>query len=418
MSKKAAILLVALLGVSIGAAGALAYGAVSAPVVPSREDALRNLQRFGPLTFRSLSDFDAAHGVRGGSGTEADPFLISDLYTPAITMHDVPVAVTIRHVYVSGKLALEWTGPGMRVEGSTIGFLDTNPNQPHATPPTWGDFAGNRIGDVILRHTSGNFEGNDVGSSDELDGGRLVLDVQGYHGLRVANNTIRGPAEFRLHGHCFASSWDMVWMMRSHEHGATTERFNALIVEDNLFVDPTGRGVDVSDYSHPGNDRYAISEPDPALNGTHRHHTYVQVERNEIRGSGLVVTNPNAGDPRHLAGNDTRIHVGDNVISDPLRGFGVRVESAHGANVAIEGGSITMPGPVAKSQGVILTTVVGGSTDVRGVTIAGFDEGVRALTFLRNSPWSVTDSRFVDVGRAIVWDSVSVKTAPTLSGNT
>lgn len=414
--RKAGILVLVIASMITGAAGAFAYGAMVAPSVPTLDDAFHNLQRFGPLTFRSLADFDAAHGVRSGSGTMADPFVIADLYTPAITMHDVPVAVTIRHVYVSGKLALEWTGPGMRVEGSTIGFLDLNPNQPHQTPPTWGAFVGNRIGDAILRHASGTFEGNDVGSSDELDGGRLTLDVQGYHGLRVANNTIRGPTEFRLHGHCFAPSFEMAWEMH-HHHGGTTERYNALLVEDNLFLDPTGRGVDISDFSHPGNDRYAISEPDPALNGTHRHHTDVLFERNEIRGAGLVITNPNAGDPRHLQGNDTRIYVRNLVVTDPLRGFGVRLESAHGANVTIDGGSLTMSGPVAKSQGVILTTVVGGSTDVNGLTITGFEEGVRALTFLKNSPWSVTNTRFVNVGRAIVWDNLSVKTAPTLSGN-
>lgn len=379
--------------------------APSAGAPPTREDALRGLERLGPIVITSLAGFSPAHGVRGGHGTAEDPFLLADFFAPSLAIRNVSAAFIIRHVYVDGALQLAWTGPGAVVERSTIGFLDVNPNTRHTAPATWFDVHGNRIGNARLRHAGGTFEGNDVGATEPLSAEQLALEVQGYDGLRVDNDTVRGPVEIRLHGHHFSDSFADAWLPMDTMDGRAEDRYHALRVEDNTFQDPSGHGVVISDRAHAANDRTAASEPDPALNGTHRHFTDILFAGNRVLGAGIVVEQPNARDPHHEAGGSTTITLRGNVVQDPLGGTGILVKDARNATLVLDGNVVGFAQPgVAGSAGVLLQGVTGGSVQVAGGRMVNLADGVRAEHVAAGSPWSVQGVQFDHVEHEVYWD--------------
>jgi hypothetical protein len=380
---------------------------------PSQADALHALERHGAILLRASADFSPANGVRSGAGTPADPYLVEDVFATSLTIRDLNVSVELRHDYVSGALTLDWTGPTARLVDSYVGTLVTNTNRPHHAEATWLDVVGSRIGGAVLRHAGGDVVESVIGPDGPSDPGALALNVEGYDGLRLANDTVRGPVELRLHGHHFSGSFADAWMPMDMP-GNATDRYDALSVVDDVFVDPTGRGVDVSDRDHAANDRTASSDPDPALNLPHRHFTDVQFDRDTIEGAGLLVEDANASDPHHLPGGSTHVHVGDLAVVDPLNGVAVRIAQNMGADVAIEGGSLRMTGRVAGSVGVLVDGMTRGSVDVRGVTIQGFDVGVQARHVGKNASWSVQDETFLADGRDVDWDS-TVRAAPQRS---
>ncbi|MHB8606029.1 MAG: hypothetical protein ACYDCK_12325 [Thermoplasmatota archaeon] len=382
---------------------------------PTIDDALHHLERHGPIVITSLAAFSPINGVRSGNGSPSNPFVISDIYAPELIVRDVAASYTIRHVYVSGTLGLDWTGPGARVESSFAGFLETNTNTKHHAPATWADIVGDQFGAVRLRHAGGTLTGDSIGPGTADAPEFLSLEVQGYNGLLVANDTVRGPVEFRLHGHHFAGSFADAWMPMDMMGTNATNRYVAISIENNTFIDPSGRGVAISDRAHAANDRTANSEPDPSLNAPHRHFTEIRFIENTIEGAPIVIEDPNARDPRHLPGGETTILLEGNTVKNPLRGFGILIENAHDTNMTLLNNDVFFTGArIPDSTGILVRGRDGGSLAASGGMLMNLDYGVRAERVARDSPWSVRDVAFHDVTHPIWWDD-TVATPPTTS---
>lgn len=402
-------------GMAMAGGDAAASGGSPDAGPPGIDAALRGLQRLGGISITKRADFNAAHGVRGGNGTPGDPFVLADFYAPSLAIRNVSAAYVVRHVFVAGTLELAWTGPGATVEDSRVGFLDVNPNQRHTAPATWFDVRGNAIGAARLRHAGGAFSGNDVGPDGPASQEPLSLEVQGYDGLLVANNTVRGPVEFRLHGHHFSDSFADAWMPMDMMGGSAENRYHALRVEGNRFLDPSGRGVAISDRAHAANDRTAASEPDPALNGTHRHFLDVQFVGNLVQGAGIVVEQPDAPDPHHEQGGVTSITLRDNTVEDPLGGVGIVMRDARNTTLLLDSNVIRFSQPgVAGSAGVLLLRVHGGNATVTGGVMSNLAVGVRGEGIAAGSPWTVAGVAFDHVDKPVQSDR-SDRTQPAWS---
>ncbi|MGH2728992.1 MAG: hypothetical protein ACRDJI_00120, partial [Actinomycetota bacterium] len=63
--------------------------------------------RDGQIVIENNSQFDEAHGVRSGSGTKANPYVIEGWDVHLLEIHDTSKAVTIKNNLI-GTLRLNW----------------------------------------------------------------------------------------------------------------------------------------------------------------------------------------------------------------------------------------------------------------------------------------------------------------------
>ncbi|MGH9201366.1 MAG: hypothetical protein ACRD2A_09030, partial [Vicinamibacterales bacterium] len=110
-------------------------------------------------------EFDKAHAVRSGSGTRADPYVISGWQIGSLLIQNTNRWVTI-HDNTIGGLILDWMGDRVVVRNNVIGDMRVNQNVARIGAPTSGLIEWNAFTVVgQLRHWDGVFQKNIVGSN-------------------------------------------------------------------------------------------------------------------------------------------------------------------------------------------------------------------------------------------------------------
>lgn len=283
------------------------------------------------IFIRSDREFNPANGIRSGSGTPSDPFVISGCDVRRITLKDTSAAVLIKDNTIRNQLVLDWIGHNVRVVDNEIGDLRVNQNVRRKGEPTSGLIARNDFGIVgQLRHFDGVFENNVI--TGERPAGFIefpffengqAVNFDGFNGSRFRNNKITGFVTMRLHGHHHSSGFDE----DSHYHGADpdahadhgemidhTQRYHRVYFTNNMITSPGPYALNYVDTAHAANDRTAASETNEALNKPHVHFTRVYMNNNRLIGSGLYVDIFNAKDERHLGTRTGHMEIRDNTI--------------------------------------------------------------------------------------------------------
>lgn len=318
-----------------------AYVVVSASPAVAEEE---NLKQHENIVIKSDEQFDAAHGVVGGSGTPTDPYVISGWRVHHISIADTAAAVVIRGNEIAGQLILNWNGANVRVVDNRIGDLRVNQNVKRTGAATGGLIANNTFGIVgQLRHFDGIFEHNIVrpgpGFFDPVFGQARAVQFDGFNGAVFRKNTLYGPLNVKLHGHHHGSDYGE--SSHGHSRGAHsmdepgtdhTKRYHEVFVQDNTIYATGPYALRWTDTAHRGDDRTAPSEENEALNAPHRHWTKVHLTDNRLVGSGLYVDVFNADDQNHTSTARGLVEIAGNVItlSRPDTEF---LEARHGIQV-------------------------------------------------------------------------------------
>ncbi|HLF16716.1 MAG TPA: hypothetical protein VI796_04710 [Candidatus Thermoplasmatota archaeon] len=305
--------------------------------VPSAEDA-KSLEEVSFLDVETDRGFAPANGVRSGSGTMEDPFVISGYYvTGDLYLGDTDGCVEITGNYVAGQLSLNWNGQCVWVHHNYIRDLRVNENIPRDGYATGGLLELNKITFIgQLRHYDGEFRNNVVGPftpSDVFDtvlettpliGPEvLVANVDGFNQGLIHHNTFYGSVNLDLHGHHHGTGF---FAPHSHYHGANmtklanheedhTDRWTSVAFTDNKIVDEKGYGLLYDDQNHAGDDRQANSEDLEVLTGAHVHHVLVEISRNTVEGAGIWIDIFGADDEYHLERNLGTLTLADNQVT-------------------------------------------------------------------------------------------------------
>jgi hypothetical protein len=398
------------------------------------------------------TQFTDVNGVRSGSGTAADPYVISNW-----DVSEIYIADTDRHFVIQNNtvdfLTLNWNGNRVLIRNNEVGDLRVNENVRRTGGPTTGKIVNNTFGIVgQLRHFDGVFAHNTVGanpdpmSPNQLDipffGDTRAVNFDGFNGARFFDNTIHGYVEVRLHGHHHSSSYSE----DSHHHGAPdehsshaehsmddpdvdhTNRFHEVWVRDNTIYAVGRYALIYTDTNHAGNDRTASSEQNEELNKAHQHHTKVHLTGNKLVGAGMYVDVFNADDERHtttnrgvmdIRNNDITLLYGDQQL--PFEQFnGLTVWNAKDVALKIVGNKIRYDGtgdPLEAdndnrlASGIFLQRLKDGDVSIVDNYVENFFYGVRATDMAENVFWSVFDLETVGVSDQIAWDE-SVKNEP------
>jgi hypothetical protein len=293
---------------------------------PTAAGAAEERESRSNITIRTAAEFDQAHGVRSGSGTVDNPYVISGWTVGTLTIKDTDAAVLITDNTI-GTLVLDWIGRHADVIGNDISDLRVNQNVRRTGLPTSGRIAENTF-DVVgqLRHFDGVFERNVVGTAQEGTNRLLgeftstrAVNFDGFNGARFRDNVIYGYVEARLHGHHHSSAFGE----DSHQHAGEADmmdhsiRYHEVWITGNTITVPPGTwaALEYVDNNHAANDRTATSETNPALNDPHVHYTQVHITDNKLVGSGLQVGIFNATDERHIRTERGRVDLDNNEIT-------------------------------------------------------------------------------------------------------
>lgn len=269
----------------------------------------------GSVVIERNSQFDAEHGVRSGSGTKSDPYVIAGWDLQRLLIRDTSKCVTIRNSVI-GSLTLNWIGGCATVVKNKIGNLRVNENVKRTGQKTSGVIAHNEFGVVgQLRHYDGLFARNKVGAPEEdylccdvpfWEGGDFrAVNFDGFNGAVFRDNIIYGYVEARLHGHHHSSGFGE----DSHYHGTAEggranldhmRRYHKVAITRNTIYNAGPYALIYTDSAHAANDRTAASEQNEALNNPHMHWTRVSITKNRLVGAGIVVDIFNADDRKHL----------------------------------------------------------------------------------------------------------------------
>lgn len=423
----------------------LSLGLLASMLVLVAPGAQAGTTRRDSITITNDSQFDAAHGVRAGSGTKADPFVISGWDLPTLRIADTDMFVRIEANKIS-RLVLNWNGDRLVVTGNTVGDLRVNENVPRTGDPTSGRIYGNRFNSVSqLRHFDGIFEKNVVGSAGSFSlpwFDRASVRFDGFNGARFRDNTIYGAVQVQLHGHHHSSSYEDT----SHHHGAPsdphdahgssedvdhTTRYHQVSITGNKIYSYGSYALRYTDQAHSANDRTAKSEENQELNAPHVHHTKVQLSDNDLVGAGLYVDIFNAKDQRHRAMGEGELEIEGNTISvtrdtdDTLMTkHGISVRQAEGMHLMIVGNVVTRTlegnaSPLAKDfvgdAAISLTDLNAASVHLYDNSASRLPYGIFASRFSESVHWWVGGLTTEDVQRPLYYDQ-SVKNPPRKGG--
>jgi len=405
--------------------------------MPAAAAATETRERRSDITITNDTLFDAAHGVRSGTGTAEDPYVISGWDLNRITIKDTSSHVIITNNSINSTLTLDWIGPGAHVHDNTINDLRVNQNVRRTGEPTSGVIAHNTFRVVgQLRHFDGVFEENVVGSPrtgvqnqvlDEFSTFRAV-NFDGFNGAQFRNNTIFGYVETRLHGHHHSSGHGE----DSHQHSGDmdmvdhSQRYHEVWVYGNTITVPAGSwaALEYVDNNHAGNDRTATSETNEALNDPHVHYTRVHLTDNTLIGAGLAVEIFNADDERHIDTARGRIDIDGNTIQLPERLYpfgsnrGIYVRDARDVDLYIRGNHIEGPHthnetPFIRSgnTGIDLSQIDEANVRLYDNMIMHQTYGIYANGF-RDVTWFVDGTSFEEVEESVVYSGVNSEPQP------
>lgn len=395
-------------------------------------------ERHANITIGRNEEFTAENGVRSGSGTAADPYVISGWELGDLTIHDTDAYVVIADNVIEGQLTLNWIGDRATVVDNTIGDLRVNENVKRTDEATSGLIARNRFGLVgQLRHFDGVFRNNvvDVRAGAICcdlplfgSGGLRAVNFDGFNGARFTKNQIYGGyVEVRLHGHHHSSGFgdDSHYHGAGHEgHGGMdhTQRYHEVWVTDNRIESPPGYyGLIYTDNAHAANDRTAASERNEELNKPHIHYTRVHLTGNELIGSGLYVDVFNADDERHtgtsrgvvdIIGNDIRLLAPDD---DEIFTYasGIEVDRVRDIDLTIAGNRVLGPeedpSPFAQwrtEPGIRLRSVHIGRIWLLDNLVANRRVGIEASAF-EDVQWWISGLRTRGVEQELSYDGSS-----------
>lgn len=442
---------------------------------PTADDA-KSLEQVRGISIRGDKDLNPAHGVRSGSGTLDDPYVISGYdVTGSLYIADTDACITVTGNYLDGELALNWNGNCVHVHHNFIRDLRVNENVRRTGYDTGGLLELNQIGYVgQIRHYDGEFRNNVVGPRDDArlpsgvfaDPENLVpfthdtriLNIDGFNEGWFHHNTVYGSVDLKLHGHHHSTGF---LATHSHYHGSNetraammphdhTNRWESVRFEDNKVVDPAGYGIRYTDENHAGDDRTAPSEDNDTLDDAHQHHTKAEIRRNTVVGSGIWVDVFNADDKLHTTRNPGWLWITDNTVQlqqrrDGLLGTqflgqgydantGIRVDTVKEVQVDLRGNTLSWQAtrssdpagsladglggllPFQDSKPVPQAITLSGAKDA-AITIAGnhgtgFAFGVSARDMGKDALWNVFGNDFAGAAHALYYDS-SVESKPT-----
>ncbi len=385
-----------------------------------------------------LEDFNPANGVRSGSGTASDPFVISDWDVSWIEIKDTDAHVVIRNNVVD-HLVLDWIGGGIDVHDNQVGDLRVNQNRKRTGDPTSGVIENNTFRVVgQLRHFDGIFQNNVVGSKDGAPvevpffTNKRAVNFDGFNGSIFRNNTIYGYMDARLHGHHHSSGFTEA----SHYHGDAapkhadhdmmdhTVRYHQVHIYGNKIYADYYYALAYLDTAHSANDRTAASETEKTLNDPHVHYTKVFMHDNELVGAGLYVDVFNAKDERHKAYGRGLVEISDNKIvlhrsEDVTEKFWSRngIDVGQAREITLRILDNTIVGPEAPDavgsltadwepvSGINLWSVDKGDLFLSGNSVSRAAYGIKAYDFTKTVNWTIGELVTNEVDHSVYWDS-------------
>ncbi|MDQ3940639.1 MAG: hypothetical protein M3238_04720 [Actinomycetota bacterium] len=384
------------------------------------------------VVIRSDDDLDAAHGVRSGSGTASDPYVISGWRMRNLYIADTSKHLVIRDNAITGRLTLNWNGPGVTVVDNTVGDLRVNQNVRRTGAATGGWIARNTFGIVgQLRHFDGVFEYNTVRPRNSLFGplwGIEAVQFDGFHGAHFRHNTLYGFLDVKLHGHHHGSSFGSP----SHHHSEGTHgdhdaedvdhssRFHEVFVHDNTIYSDGPFALRYTDTNHRGDDRTAASESNPELNKPHVHHTRVHLVDNKLIGSGLYVDVFNAPDQNHTATDTGLVEIRRNVVTldkDLTRAVwdglaGIEIWNVKDVRVTVKDNVVTsklerdtVSDAWVRGAGILLHAFDAAQVRIADNSVSNLRYGVRASRFSSSVYWWVTGLETDSVDQPVYYDS-------------
>ncbi len=436
--------------------------------VPTASDA-RNLEQLRSIVIRGDSEATPEAGIRLGSGTLTDPFVISDYYvTGDLFLADTDACYVIKNNYIGGQLTLNWNAQCVHVHHNFVRDLRVNENVDRTGYATGGLLEYNKIEYIgQLRHYDGEFRYNVVGprTSNSMWDDILetvpwifahdprVANVDGFNQGLIHHNTFYGSVDLDLHGHHHGTGF---YAPHSHYHGEEsgrdmphdhTLRWTSVFFTDNEVIDPDGYGLRYEDRNHAGDDRTARSEDEDDLELEHQHFTRVVLARNAIQDAGLFVDVFNADDRNHYTRNPGWLEIRENTIdfkapdSEDLLGLefpwwnepyertaALRVFAAKEVTMVVEGNSISYQDTERQAGPLSVVNNLWGYNDIHptaidvrlikdaDITIAdntarGFTIGVRAHEFDELTVWRLAGNDFGSAKHPVFYDD-SVQNAP------
>ena len=402
---------------------------LSLGIAPFSARAAEREQR-GDITITWAGELDRAHGIRSGSGTHHDPYVISGWEVGNISIRDTEAAILITDNTITGTLRLNWVGPMIEVQGNDIGDLRVNENIARWGDNTGGAIVHNTFRQVgQLRHFDGRFAFNTVGAPDgSTSPDTRAVNFDGFNGARFEHNTIFGYVDARLHGHHHASSF----RKQSHAHAAGEQaadharRFHRVTIRNNEIFSSHDYALAYLDTNHAANDRTADSETNPYLNAPHVHFTRADLVRNVLSGAGLLVNVFNARDERHDGDPRGRLRIVGNRVTldqDLLHPFrernGIELRQARNVHVRIAGNRVQGPAPLAEiarpllseGAGIALTGLDRASVLVADNSVTDRQYGVQASSLTGSVRWAVVRLATSGVEEPVAYDE-SVQNRP------
>lgn len=394
-------------------------------------------QQRGSIFINSDAGFTPENGIRGGSGTVKDPYVISNWNVSSITIADTDKYVVIRDNTIAGTLRLNWNGDRVKVLKNDIGTLRVNENVKRTGGPTSGRIAHNKIGTVgQLRHWDGVFEENVVGVKD-MDPPPFFADravnFDGFNGARFRNNKIFGYVDVRLHGHHHGSGFEggshdhnLMGAHAGHDMMDHTQRYHQVWLTGNE-IDASGSpfALRYLDTAHVANDRTANSEPDPDLEKPHVHYTRVHLNDNVLIG-GIEVNTFNARDERHERYERGLVNIKRNSITltsgtaDALESRdGIAIYTAQHIGLTVVGNTVRADhssdalGGVKRryGAGIRLSGVEHGDLHLARNSIYDTYYGVHAARMTKTVEWQIVKLRTGGVQQDVYYDG-SVENPP------
>ncbi len=406
--------------------------------------------------------FNPSNGVRGGSGTFEDPFVISGYYvTGDLYIQDTDACFIIKENYIGGQLSLNWNGDCVWVHHNHIDDLRVNENIRRLADLTTGLIEFNTIEFVgQIRHYDGIFASNTVGPRDDDSmwdsvmettpifrfRDTQVMNIDGYNQGIFEGNTFVGSVDIDLHGHHHSTGYDA---SHSHYHGEEmdrkmphdhTDRWHSVYFVQNTITDPTGYGLRVEDRNHRGDDVEANSEQEESLRMPHTHKTRIVVADNIIDGP-LWVDVFNADDDElhlqrnpgelQLIGNHVTLHerepesffgLGVFTYQDHIYQSAISIYAAKEVVTVIKGNVATyVPleddnsdsspvdmlgwgGEEVAPAAIRLDRFHDASITIESNVAEGFQYGIFAHELDNEVAWQVSGNDFTGVAQDIYWD--------------